>query len=183
MSILRYDLFLKSPFAGSDLKQGDILAVPGAGVPIGSGEKLYLSIPKIDANAPIITPAENTKADILASLEAGVGLYPGSVPPGGNGRAVILGHSSKASWYRGKYAYIFALLPKLEKGDEFYITADRKKYVYRVFDKQVLSPADANVLLASPASGSEAVLITCYPIGSASKRQIIRAQMVRTENI
>ncbi|OHB23868.1 MAG: hypothetical protein A3J67_03235 [Parcubacteria group bacterium RIFCSPHIGHO2_02_FULL_48_10b] len=58
-----------------------------------SGSNYRLVIEKISVNAPIVfTESENTDA-VLASLEKGVGLYPGSDLPGSRGRGVILGHS------------------------------------------------------------------------------------------
>ena len=183
MRILRYDLFLSSPFASDDLKTGSILEVQGQLVSDGSGgstgaagttaqtgdssvpaprEGFYLSIPKIQVNVPIITPKDNTKVGILSSLEEGVGLYPGSVEPGQNGRAIMLGHSSKATWYRGEYAYVFSLLPKLNEGDEVYVTTKNKKMTFRVFSKQILTPTDTNKLLATNSNVPEITLITCY---------------------
>ncbi len=210
MRVLRYDLFLGTHLASADLREGNILEVEGQHVsssasdgtsapnittagttsvrPAGnsdtsSGEGVYLSIPKIQINTPIVTPKDSSKVSVLASLEEGVGLYPGSVEPGQNGRAVILGHSSKATWYRGDYAYIFSLLPKLSEGDEIYVTAQNKKMVFRVFSKQILTPADTNAMLATPTAAPEVTLITCYPIGGASKRNVVRAQLVSTESI
>ena len=188
---LRYDLFLHSPFASADLKQGDLLAVPAATstpneapAPATPGADRYkLTIPKIELASPVVIPEKASKESILASLEEGVGLYPGSRLPGENGRAVILGHSSRATWYRGDYATVFALLGKLEAGDEFYITEANKKYVYQVFSRKILTPADTNTLLAGPAAGSEVDLVTCYPIGGASKRTVVQAILLRTEGI
>lgn len=185
---VRYALFLNSPFASADLREGEILEVPGAGggerVTLAPGTKpMQLVIPKIGVTAPVVIPRSDSKKAILGSLEEGVGLYPGSVGPGDNGRAVILGHSSRATWYRGDYATVFTLLGKLEAPDEFYITTEKKKYVYQVFDADILTPRDANALFAGPAEGSEVNLVTCYPIGGASKRTVVRARLVRVEDI
>jgi LPXTG-site transpeptidase (sortase) family protein len=209
---IRYALYLNSPFASADLKQGDILAVANADGTLPGGATgststgsnttsstdangtvhpsynpgstpFTLTIPKISVVTPIAIPEAATKAKILASLELGVGLYPGSSNPGDVGRAVMLGHSSRASWYRGNYATIFTLLGKLEIGDQAYITANNKKYVYEVFKTNTLSKADTDALLATSTSGSEIDLVTCYPIGGASKRTVIQAKLVRTEAI
>jgi LPXTG-site transpeptidase (sortase) family protein len=142
-----------------------------------------LSIPKIEVNTPVVIPREVTKQGILASLEEGVGLYPGSAGIGAPGRAVVLGHSSRASWYRGEYAYIFALLHKLEEYDKFYVTGGGKKYTYQVFANKVMTPQEANAFLATTPSDSEIDLVTCYPVGSASKRTIIQAKLISVENI
>jgi LPXTG-site transpeptidase (sortase) family protein len=184
---IRYDLFLNSPWASADLREERIVEVVVAegqsvGVAAAAGP-LTLVIPKIEIEAPVIPAREATNASVLAALEEGVGLYPESRRPGEDGRAVILGHSSRASWYRGDYAYVFSLLPRLEEGDEFFITGGGKKYVYRVFSTKILTKDETNRLLAGPANGSEVALITCYPIGSASKRNLVQAQLVSVENI
>src|SRR3989338_5322571 len=152
-------------------------------IPILNAGERMLVIPKIHVTAPIIAPLKDTMPEILATMEKGVGLYPGSNLPGQGGRGVILGHSSRASWYRGNYAYIFSLLSKLEVGDEFYIMEGRTRYTYRVFEKKFLTPSDTNALLAGQSRGSEIDLITCYPVGSASKRTLIRGEVIRTEPI
>lgn len=182
---LRYYLFLRSPLADQDLKTGQILKVAEAGLNIEEISSLSpnyrLFIPKIGVEAPIILPKSDTTEDILAGLEEGVGLYPDSALPGTPGRGVLLGHSSRASWYRGNYATIFTLLSKLDTGDEFIITNGSQSYRYLVFDRQVLSPDDTNELLANPADSSELALITCYPIGSSSQRTVVQAKLVGAE--
>lgn len=139
-----------------------------------------LVIPKIGVNVPIAFPNDASMKAILASLEQGVGAYHGSDLPTQLGRMVLLGHSSRATWYNGDYATVFSLLPKLEQLDEFYVIEGNKKHRYIVFSKQYLSPAETNAVLASAAAGSEIDLITCYPIGSASQRTLIRAKYIET---
>lgn len=144
----------------------------------------HLYIPKIGVSAPVIFPKDDSNESILAGLEEGVGLYPGSQLPGETGRSVILGHSSKADWYRGKYAYVFALLNKLQSGDEFYIVFGNKKLVYKVFSNDTLTPEQTNKILSqTPKNESDAVLITCWPIGFSSKRTLIQAKLDRVEKI
>lgn len=178
---LRYNLFLNSPFAREDLKKGEIVKLANSKTQIANSfenkNNFEIEIPKINVKAPVVFPKTDTIKDILTSLEYGVGLYPGSKLPGEEGRGVILGHSSRASWYRGDYATIFALLPKLEPGDNFFITYKGKKYEYTVLSKQYLTPEETNAILAGPSSGSEIDLITCWPIGSASKRTLIRGKL------
>jgi len=127
---LRYVLFLNSPFASSDLRNGDILAFSGDPNEIKqleSGEyQLYL--PKIDTRTPIIVPKENSTKAILAGMEEGVSIYPDSAPISEKvGRSVILGHSSRASWYRGDYATVFSLLPQMKVGDKFFVISKNQK--------------------------------------------------------
>ncbi len=185
---LRYSLFLRSPFANADIREGNIIDVRSGGAPFSTSSPItsggfQLAIPRIEITAPIAVPKDETKQGILASLEEGVGLYPGSVDPGTPGRVILLGHSSKASWYRGEYAYVFALLPKLEVFDKIYVTGGGKKYIYQVFAKQILTPQATNEFFATTPPDSELNLVTCYPIGSASKRTIIQAKLISEEKI
>lgn len=181
---LKYEIFLNSPLVESGLKNTSILEISktsDAGIGLSSSGGLALFIPAIEVASPIILPKTDRIKDILVSLEDGVGLYPGSAAPGHTGRGVILGHSSRASWYRGDYATIFALLGKLKTGDQFIITDEGKRYTYTIFSKEFLTPQQTNAVLAGPANGSEIDLITCYPIGSASKRTLVRAVLSATE--
>lgn len=184
--VIRYHLFLRSPWASDELTTGDILRVSaGAVAPdraIVEGGYI-LSVPKISVSVSIAVPSSGSKEDVLVSLEEGVGLYPGSVQPGGLGRTVLLGHSSRASWYRGEYATVFALLHQLGVGDTFTIAGGGKKYRYEVAAKRALSPADTNALFLTVPAESEAVLVTCYPVGSASQRTVVQARLVATEDI
>lgn len=183
--ILRYDLFLLSPFAEADLKNQSILNLKNSSEPQSNQDsKYYLYIPKIDVLTPIVLPKDDSNQNILASLEEGVVLYPGSQLPSRAGRSVILGHSSKTTWYRGQYGYIFALLSKLQSGDEFYIVFENKKLVYKVFSNDILTPEQTNKLLSQmPQNESDVALITCWPIGSSSKRTLIQAKLDRVEKI
>lgn len=178
---IRYTLFLNSPFVSYDLKEGDILSFGRS--TLSPGANYNLVIPKIQAETPVVSPNDASTAAVLTAMEDGVALYPGSGAPGLAGRSVILGHSSRASWYRGGYATIFALIPQLAAGDRFYVFDKTKKYTYEVFKRQVLSPAESNQLFQSPSPYSEIDLVTCYPIGSASNRNIIQAKLIATENI
>src|SRR3989344_555441 len=141
-----------------------------------SGEKDYaLFIPKIGVLAPVVFPKDDSVKNILLALKKGVALYPGSSLPGDTGRGVILGHSSKPP--------IFTLLNKLQKDDEFYVVSGNKKFVYSVFANDTLSPEKTNATLSQlPKNKSEIALITCWPIGSSSKRTLIQTKLIGVEN-
>ena len=142
-----------------------------------------LDIPKIGVHVPIAFPNDSDTDAVLESMERGVSLYPGSSLPGSAGRSVLLGHSSRASWYNGEYATVFSLLEKLNTLDEFYIEGPNGvKYTYIVFSKQFLSPDEANAILAGPSAPGEVDLVTCWPIGSASERTLIRAKLIGEES-
>ncbi len=136
--------------------------------------------------APVIPFKDDSEKNISAVLEKGAGLYTGYQMPGEAGRAVILGHSSKETWYHrnGQYAYNFALLDKLQNGDEFYIVFEGKKLIYKIFSNNILTPEKTNEILSqAPKGDSEIALITCWPIGFALKRVLIQAELIRVEKI
>src|SRR3989344_727636 len=179
---IRYRLFLNT-FASDDLRGNLLSLAENRDLTLPLGSEFRISIPKIAVVAPLIVPKDSSAASVLASLEEGVGLYPGSQIPGKSGRSAILGHSSRATWYRGGYATVFTLLNKLESGDTFFIMDKEKKYHYEVFAKYILTPQETNKLLARPTNGSEVDLLTCYPLGSSSKRTVVQAKLVNTEEL
>lgn len=182
--VIKYWVVTHVPLPDEDVSGKALLEVAPreTAVEEKDGKNYSLSIPKISVETPIILPADSSNASVLASLEEGVGLYPESAPPGKPGRAVILGHSSRASWYRGGYATIFSLLPKLEKNDTFTIAHGGKKYRYAVTERHIMTPEQTNNFLTKPTGDiSEVVLITCYPIGSASKRTLVIGKLNSTD--
>ena len=157
---------------GTDVRNAPTVPVPP------QGSSLELVIPKIGVKTPIIFPTDLTTPGILKSLEGGVGVYPGSVMPGQTGHMIMLGHSSRASWYHGDYAHVFSLLDQLAVGDEFMIVSGNTKYVYRIFANQVFKPAAEDIYLAQPAQGSQVDLSTCDPVGTAANRRIVSATLI-----
>lgn len=142
------------------------------------GTPMELVISKTGVRVPIVFPTDTSTQGVLKSLESGVGVYPGSIMPGEKGHMIILGHSSLASWYRGNYARVFALLNRLSVGDEFMIQAGDVKYVYRITANQVFKPAAADAYMALPTDGSIVDLVTCDPVGSAANRRIVSAELI-----
>lgn len=150
----------------------------------GDSKDYHLYIPKIGVSAPIILSEENSTESMLKALENGVGLYPEYRLPGQTGRSVILGHSSKATGYKGEYGYVFSLLGKLQKGDEFYVTKGNYKLTYKVFSSDILAPNEVDKLISQkPENESVLTLITCWPIGFSSKRTVIQGNLDHIEKI
>lgn len=188
MENLTFDL--KTAFGGnaSQITDDPIINLAGGAAADGSaipnvpilpkGSAMELVIPKIGVRVPIVFPTDTSTKGILKALEDGVGVYPGSIMPGQKGHMMVLGHSSRASWYNGNYARVFALLNRLAPGDEFTIIAGDTKYVYRVFSNQVLSPAATDAYLAQPTQDSVFDAITCFPVGSAAKRTVVSAKLI-----
>jgi LPXTG-site transpeptidase (sortase) family protein len=135
-------------------------------------------IPKINVEAPIVfdVPTIQEK-DVQKGLENGVVHYVTTPNPGEKGNSVIFGHSSSNILNKGKYKFAFLMLKSLEPGDTFIVQKDRKRYVYKVYNEQVVSPTDFSVIgpTDKPATMT---LITCDPPGTSTNRLIIQAEQI-----
>ncbi len=146
-----------------------------------------ISIPVIEVNAPIVEPELGVEAligsdwnqledQIHKALEQGVVHYPGTALPGQEGNAFFTGHSSNVFWEPSPYNSVFALLPRLQIGDDVYITYNQTEYHYRVVSKEEVSPKNVEVL----AQGTDKVLtlMTCTPVGTVLRRLVVRAELI-----
>ncbi|MEU9888735.1 class E sortase [Sphaerisporangium sp. NPDC051011] len=105
-------------------------------------------------------------------LRRGPGHYPGTAPPGEVGNFVLSGH-------RTTYAAPFNRIGELRRGDAIIVEAPEARYTYKVSGKQVVDPADVEVIAPVPGhpgrTPSKAVitLTTCHPEYSARQRLIV----------
>lgn len=154
-----------------------IIVDPTDAGPVSAEPKII--IPKINIEAPVVydEPSVDEKA-IQKALERGVVHYAITPEPGELGNAVIVGHSSSNILNSGKYKFAFLLLKSLDNGDTFIIHKDKKRYVYKVFNKFVTNPQDTSVL--NPTEGRKAIvtLVTCDPPGLSTNRLIIQAEQI-----
>lgn len=128
----------------------------------------FVDIPKIKVHLPIF---HGTSKEIL---ENGAGHLENTTLPIGeiNSNSVITAHTGHP---RKKF---FTQLPKLKKGDYFYITVLNKKMAYKVFDQKVILPDETESL--DLVEGKDMVtLLTCYPYGVNSHRLLVKGE--RTE--
>lgn len=128
-------------------------------------------IEKLGIKAPV--SYDTSYNDILTSLRDGVVRYEGTANPGQIGNVVILGHSSDFPWSTGSYKTIFALLDKLVVGDQIVLPFGTERYIYKVTETKVVKATDLTVL--NRTAEPTLTLITCYPVGTALKRLVIRA--------
>lgn len=137
-------------------------------------------IPKINVEIPLVGFDLHTtdESQVEGALEDGVVHYPTTVLPGQLGNSAFFGHSSNNIFNPGKYKFAFALLHKLNKGDIFYITYNQKIYAYKVYDKQVVSPANVGVLNNVPGKAATATLITCTPVGTSLNRLVVWGEQI-----
>lgn len=141
----------------------------------------YVYIPKIKIKAPIVSPDTNDPKKLLKWLEKGVIHYPDSEKFGENGVAILLGHSSAYPWYRGNYGSVFALLEKLQAGDEVIVVSNGKKYLYRVSGSKVVVPKDFKV--ENPDGKSHLWLMSCWPVKTNKLRIVVATDLISTESL
>lgn len=161
---------------------GDLFAaLPEVGPP-----ENRLIIPKLGLNVPIVVPPtdhllkEDWKAleeDIQNALKDGVVHYPGTARPGQAGNFFVTGHSSYFPWAEGRYKSIFARLPELKVGDEYWVFYGGDKHRYIVDSKKEIHPSDVTVL-DQPINKRRSSLMTCTPIGTTLRRLIIGSKEV-----
>jgi sortase A len=154
-----------------------IIIDPSSGA-VGPESKII--IPKINVEIPIdFDEPTIDEAAIQRALEKGVVHYPTTPNPGEIGNGVIFGHSANNILNHGKYKFAFVLLKRLESGDTFYVQKAGKRYVYKVFDKKIVSPSEVSVLYpAYDDKPSTFTLITCDPPGTSLNRLVVVGEQI-----
>jgi sortase A len=97
-----------------------------------------------------------------------VGHHLGTANPGQVGNMVLAGHRD----IRGS---VFLRLNELRKGDEIKVFTDSSVYRYVVTEIVEVAPTETSVM--NPTVEPSATLITCTPIGYATRRLVVRAQL------
>lgn len=109
-------------------------------------------------------------------LRKGPGHYPGTALPGQIGNFVVSGH-------RTTYSAPFNRLGELERGDSILIDTRDRQYVYKVTDREIVSPSAVEVTAPVPGHPKREpterliTLTTCHPKYSAAKRMIIFGEL------
>ncbi|HEX3095922.1 MAG TPA: sortase [Patescibacteria group bacterium] len=142
------------------------------------GQPNHLSIPSLGIEAPIIEPSGNTEANFQEALKNGPVHYPGTAGVGQVGNMYIFGHSSDFAFKAGNYKTVFALLPSIQNGAEIVLTdGSGRKFVYKVFDHFVAASTDVKLLSQDTQGKKILTLQTSYPVGTALKRYIAKAEL------
>lgn len=138
-----------------------------------------LYIPALEIRAPIVYTENKDEANFQKALQKGVVHYPDTAPIGEVGNTYIFGHSSDFAFAPGEYKTVFALLPNLEKGEQILVSNEKGKiFKYIVYEKFVAEKT-ATYLLDQDTGGRKILTLqTSYPIGTALKRYIIRAELL-----
>jgi LPXTG-site transpeptidase (sortase) family protein len=145
-----------------------------------------LRIPAIDVDTRVVEPTLGLDAlmandwneledQIRSSLLQGVVHYPGTAEPGERGNVFLTGHSSNLFWEISSYNTVFALLPKIQVGDDIYITHNQTEYHYRVTETKEVTPQDVSIL--AQGTDQKMTLMTCTPVGTALKRFVATAKL------
>lgn len=103
-------------------------------------------------------------------LQLGPGLWKWGVLPGTPGNATISGH-------RTTYGHPFRRLDELTAGDRIVVSIPgRTDAVYEVRGTTIASPFD--VAVTQQTAGVRLTLTTCNPVGSATERLVVEAELV-----
>lgn len=149
------------------------------GASLAADGKAKIIIPKINVEIPVDYSLTSMQEDVIQNgLENGVVHYPSTVRPGQQGNVALFGHSSNNLFNPGKYKFAFVLLSKLEPGDMFYLTYDKKVYAYRMYEKKIVNPEDTWVLNPVEGKAATAALITCDPPGTTRYRLVVWGEQV-----
>jgi len=156
-----------------------IIVDPTASDMVGPEAKII--IPKINVEIPVVYDVTSIKEkEVNTALERGVVHYPITPTPGQLGNVVIVGHSSNNLFNQGRYKFAFVLLGRLQEGDTFMLNYNGQRYVYKVYQKKIVSPKEVSVL--GPADRpSTATLITCDPPGTALNRLVVVGEQISPE--
>ncbi len=125
-----------------------------------------LLIPRLGLDTPVREVTVNLGNWQVADDAAGHHL--GTAMPGQVGNMVLAGHRD----IRGS---IFLRLNELQKGDQFRVVTDTAIYRYVVTEVYEVAPSQVEVMAPTP--DPTATLITCTPVGLATRRLIIKARL------
>lgn len=134
-------------------------------------------IPKIGANSRVIANVDpGDENAYLEALKLGVAHAAGSVYPGQVGNSVLFAHSVGNFWEVSRWNAVFYLLRELNPGDEVDVFYQGQRYVYVVYDKQIVDP-DQVGFLQPESDFAKLTLQTCWPPGTTLKRLLVFARL------
>lgn len=165
-----YDGFQNAHRESSGGARGGVADEPGEGQAnqrLPEGAVAEISIPRIGLDAYVLS---GTTGDVLAK---GPGHYQETPLPGAIGNSAIAGH-------RTMYGHPFRRLDELEIGDEIITNSEEGEFTYTVVKVTSVLPTDLSVIDQS--DKRELTLTTCDPVGSASQRLVVSAELSQVHN-
>lgn len=141
---------------------------------VAAKEGVFVTIPKINAQAPIIENVDPWNESVYnASLKKGVAHAKDTALPGENGTMFLFAHSSGLPWELTRYNTIFLRLNELRPKDSILVTKNGKEYRYVVREAKEVWPNEVNYLLQT--EKDQLILQTCTPVGTSLKRLLVFA--------
>ncbi len=137
-----------------------------------------LVIEKIGVNAPVVRDVPVSDEDAyIEALKNGIAHassapYPSEEP----GNVYLFAHSSINFWRLGKYAKVFNLLRKLEKGDNVNVFYEEKQYTYEVINSEIYKGFNTYPLKRATLEPI-LTLQTCDPPGTTFNRLVVTAAL------
>jgi sortase A len=125
-----------------------------------------LLIPRIALDIPVQEVTVNLGNWQVADYAAG--FHQGTANAGDNSNMVLAGHRD----VRGS---VFLRLNEMRPGDEIRVFSAVGSYRYLVTEILEVAPTEVSVM--GPTAEATATLITCTPIGLATKRLVVRARL------
>lgn len=136
---------------------------------------LYITIPKIHAQSPIIPGVDPWDESVYRpALKKGVAQAKGTALPGENGMIFLFAHSSGFPWEITRFNTIFLRLGELQNNDQIILSNEGHNYTYIVFGRKEVWPSEVESV--TEVRGNILVLQTCTPIGTSLKRLLIYAK-------
>ncbi|HHX58601.1 MAG TPA: sortase [Candidatus Moranbacteria bacterium] len=133
-----------------------------------------LIIPKLKLNVKVFPDVDpQNEGQYLSLLKEGVAHAKNSGRPESDKQIFIFAHSSENFYVNNQYNSIFYLLGKLETGDKVHLIHENSDYQYQVREKRIVKEIEVDYLSQE---GSDLVLMTCWPPGTALERLLVIAE-------
>ena len=142
--------------------------------PVAERHGFFITIPKIDAQAPVIPDIDPfSQTAYMAALKHGIAQAKDTSLPGQKGTMYLFAHSSGPPWELTRFNTIFLRIGELNPGDLIYVTRNGEVYKYRVRGKKIIWPN--NLTYLKNTKRTQLILQTCTPIGTDFQRLLVFA--------
>jgi sortase A len=175
---MTYSLTAPKPVQGSVFEQY-LKSGPISLQPVNSDFSILIE--KIGVTAPIVKNVSVSDEDAyMSALDGGVAHAVGTALPGERGNIYLFAHSSIGFFRFSKYAAVFNLLRKLDKGDKIHLYYQNKDYVYEVLGKEVVDGWNTYPLIRTVLEPT-LTLQTCDPPGTTFNRLVVTSRLVKVQ--
>jgi len=144
--------------------------------------EFFVSIPKISAKSNIIanvSPYNKEEYLSVLSKDEVAHSETSSLPGmGKNSTTYLFAHSTQQSFDTVRKNSVFYLLGELNTGDSINVKYNGIVYVYKVYDKKIISYKEAEYLTYKDDNREVLILQTCWPIGTNWKRLLVFAEKI-----